>query len=73
MVPDPIGMLPAAALAFRNKCLAQGETVAPGRRAPDDLCQRRSTVLAASPGFDPDRDVTELTPEDEIDLVLRGE
>jgi len=64
--PAQLGMFPAAALMFRNFYLEQGETVVHERRRLDDLWQRRSTVIAEQPGFDPNRDVTELPPESPV-------
>ncbi len=61
--PDQLGMFPAAALAFRNQYLQQGETVVHERRALPDLWNRRSTILAESAGFDPQRDTQNLPPD----------
>ncbi len=61
--PVQFGMFPSAALIFRNHYLDEGKPVVHERRSLANLWNRRSTVLAEQPGFDPNRDAGDLAPE----------
>ena len=54
--PMHLGMFPAAALIFRQGLIAEAEPVVIERRAPEDLWARKTPLISADQGFDPNRD-----------------
>jgi len=64
--PVQLGMFPGASLLFRNHYLEEGKPVVHERRSLQNLWDRTSTLIAESPGFDPNRDAGDLPAESSV-------
>lgn len=58
--PDVLGTFPGAALMYRSGYVKRGTPAVLEVRRPEDLWQRRTPVITEEPGFDPNRDATDV-------------
>ena len=64
--PAQIGMFPAAALMFRRGDVRRADPSLLEYRAPDEVWSRRTPLLAEQAGFDPNRDASPPTSDEDV-------
>ncbi len=65
--PATMGNFPAAALAYRQGYITEGEPVVSEKRAMEDIWQRKSPIIAEDSGYDPNRDLREIPERSQIE------
>ncbi len=68
--PEQLGQFPAAALMYRLDDIRRGRPVVIEHRTLHDLWQRRTPIIAETPGYDPNRDIGNIAPTSNIKTAV---